>query len=322
MKHLTRALDNQNQWWKYLIVFLAGFISANFIGAIPLIVIIASKIIQSGGVISPNPENYMDFSVYGIDPNLGLFLLILPFAVGLLTMALLFKPLHKRNIVEVINGRNRVRWLKFFFAMGIWITILTIFLLADFVLDPDNFDLTFNLSSFIPLVFISISLIPIQTTYEEVLFRGYLAQGIAAWTRSRWWVIIIPTVIFGLLHSLNPEIQEFGFWYMMPQYMIFGFLFGLITVLDDGIEAAMGAHAGNNIFGSIFITHKASTLQTPALLEQLQVNPLREMILLIMISVIFLIILSRKYQWNYTVLNQKVSPAFNRDNANQKSNQV
>ena len=57
MKHLERALDNQNQWWKYLIVFLAGFLGANAIGSIPLIAVIVIKIFQGGGKFTPNPEN-------------------------------------------------------------------------------------------------------------------------------------------------------------------------------------------------------------------------------------------------------------------------
>ena len=35
---------------------------------------------------------------------------------------------------------------------------------------------------------------------------------------------------------------------MMPQYIFMGFIFGLISVFDDGIECAMGAHTANNIF--------------------------------------------------------------------------
>jgi membrane protease YdiL (CAAX protease family) len=41
---------------------------------------------------------------------------------------------------------------------------------------------------------------------------------------------------------------------MMPQYVLFGLVFGIITVLDDGIEAAVGAHAANNIFLCIMVT--------------------------------------------------------------------
>jgi len=216
MNHLVRALDNQNQWWKYLVIVLAGFIAANFIGAIPLMVVISLKMIQSGNTIVPNPDNSMDLSVYGIDPNIGLILIMLPFLVGLITVSLMFKPLHKRSFKEIVNGTNTIRWNRFFFGIIGWGIISGIYLFVDYVINPSNYVLNFSISAFIPLILISVILIPFQTTFEEVLFRGYLTQGFAAWTRSRWVAIIVPGVLFGLMHSFNPEIKEFGFWTAIP----------------------------------------------------------------------------------------------------------
>lgn len=307
MNHLERALDNQNQWWKYLVVVLAGFFAANFIGAIPLIIVISIKMFQSGNPIVPNPDNLMDLSVYGIDPNFGLVLMILPFIVGLITVVLLFKPFHNRTIKQIINGTDRVRWNRFFFAIMVWGLLMGLYLIIDHFVNPTNYTLNFSLTSFIPLVIISVVLIPFQTTFEEVVFRGYLTQGFAAWTKSRWVAIIIPAILFGLMHSFNPEIKEFGFWMAIPQYVIYGLVFGLITILDDGIEIAMGVHAINNIFSSIFITYKASVLQTPALFVQQNINPVKETWVLLLISFVLIVILSFKYKWNFSTLNRKVA---------------
>ena len=86
----------------------------------------------------------------------------------------------------------------------------------------------------------------------------------------------MTSILFGLMHALNPEVKEFGFFTMMPQYILFGLIFGIITILDDGIEAAMGAHAANNIFLSIMVTNSSSALQTPALYEQQNIYPWTE----------------------------------------------
>jgi membrane protease YdiL (CAAX protease family) len=306
MNHLERALDKQNQWWKYLVIVLAGFVAANLVGAIPLVVIIAVKMAQSGYTIVPNHDNPMDLSVYGIDPNLGLVLILLPFLVGLITIVLLFKPLHKRSFKQIINGTDTVRWNRFFFGVICWGIISAIYLFGDFFLNPNNYVLNFSVSAFIPLVIISVLLIPIQTTFEEVLFRGYLTQGVAAWTKSRWAAILLPATLFGLMHSFNPEIKEFGFWLAIPQYIIYGLVFGLITILDDGIELALGVHAINNVFTSIFVTYKASALQTPALFVQQKVDPVKETIALIIISLIFITILSYKYKWDFRIIDRKV----------------
>ncbi len=305
MKHLERAFDKQNQWWKYLLIVLAGIIGANVIGALPLIVVMVVKML---GGASVTPENMMDFRAYGIHPNLFLALMIFPFIIGLLIVVLLLKPLHKRKITEVINGTANVRWNRFFYAAAVWGIIMAGYLIVSYLVNPDKFVLRFNLQDFVPLIFISVLLIPFQTAFEEVLFRGYLAQGVGAWTKSRWMVVLLPAILFSLMHAMNPEVKEFGFWLSMAHYFSFGLLFGLVSVFDDGIEIAMGAHAANNVFLSVFVTHKASALQTPALFEQMEVNMKNELWGFLLICGVFVFLLSRKYKWDFSILARKVEP--------------
>ncbi len=119
-------------------------------------------------------------------------------------------------------------------------------------------------------------MIPLQAGFEEILFRGYLIQGFAFFSHNRWLPIVVTSVLFGLMHGLNPEVKEYGFLTMIPQYVFFGLVFAILTMMDDGIELAIGAHTANNAFLSIFITNKDSALQTPAMYEQLEYNPLKE----------------------------------------------
>ncbi|MDW7693379.1 CPBP family intramembrane glutamic endopeptidase [Flammeovirgaceae bacterium SG7u.111] len=306
MNHLERALDHQNEWWKYLIVFVIGFLAANVIGAIPLIIVIVAKTVESGGDIQPNPGNMADLSVYGISGNLGLFLLILPFLFGLLAMIPMFKILHKRHLKEIINGTMSVRWGRFFFSAAIWGIIMLASLLLGLALDPENFKLQFDPNSFFILILISLVFIPFQTTYEEVVFRGYFAQAVGAWTKNRWLVILIPSILFGLMHIMNPEVEEYGILLMLPQYISVGLILGIAATLDDGIETAMGLHAINNIFLSIFLTSKSSVLQTPAMFEQLNIEPVTDLIMLWVFGAIYLLIMGYKYKWKFGMLNQKV----------------
>lgn len=306
MKHLERALDGQNQFWKYLLNFAAGFAASNIIGAIPLGSVIAYKIATSGGTITPNPHNAMDLSVYGISQNLGFILLMIPFVLAFITTIYLFKPLHKRLLAEVINGTKQIRWKRYFTALGVWFIIGLLYLTVDYALNSTNYKLQFDATKLIPLVLLSLLFIPIQTAYEELLFRGYFTQGIAAWSKNRWVAIIFPALLFGLMHSFNPEVKEYGFWATMPQYVIFGLLFGLMTILDDGIELAMGAHAANNIFSCLFVTNAASALQTPAVFNQLNINPTKETLVLSIMGILSIIIFSRVYKWNFAVLSKKI----------------
>ena len=306
MKHLERALDNQNQLWKYIVNFLIAFVGGSIVGSIPLFIVLISKTIESGGAIAPNPNNAADLTVYGISSNVSLILIMLPFLVGLIASALMLKPLHKRTFAEVVNGTKTIRWNHLFIGFGIWFAIYALYFLISYSLEPTNFVLQTQWETFLPLVFISFLLIPFQTALEEFMFRGYLAQGIGAWTRNRWLVIIIPSLLFGLMHIANPEVKEYGFWNVMPQYVFMGLMFGLITVFDDGIETSIGIHAANNIFSSLFITSKASVLQTAAVFEQQKINIHDDTLSLLILGVFSVIILKYIYKWDFKVLGKKI----------------
>jgi hypothetical protein len=84
---------------------------------------------------------------------------------------------------------------------------------------------------------------------------------------------------------------------MMPQYIIFGLIFGIITIMDDGIEAAMGAHTANNVFLSVMVTNKSSALQTAALYEQHSIYPWTEFTGLLVTGIIFIFLLALLFRW-------------------------
>jgi hypothetical protein len=304
MKHLERSLDQQNQWWKYVVILITGFLAVFFVGAIPLAILIVLRSMQG---YTPNPENPMDLSAYDIDLNTGLILLLIPFIISLLVIIPLIKNLHKRTWTEVINGSQKIRWNRFFFSFGIWMLLSAGWLGIELAMHPQDFVLQFQPLRFVFLIFIALFMIPFQTFYEEFMFRGYLTQGIAGWTKNRWTAIIIPALLFGLMHILNPEIKEYGFWLTMPQYVLFGLLFGLMVVVDDGIETAVGAHAANNIFLCVFITSKSSALQTYALYKEINIIPsIMDTVELLIMGSILIIILAIKYKWKFSVLNKKI----------------
>jgi len=122
-------------------------------------------------------------------------------------------------------------------------------------------------------------------------------QGFAVLLRNRFLPLIITSVLFALMHGLNPEVKEFGFWTMMPYYTLFGLIFGMMTLLDDGIEAAIGAHAANNVFLCILVTNEFSALQTPALFEMHEMYPWVELISMIVTGVLVIGILKKLFGW-------------------------
>lgn len=298
MNFLERAFDGLNQWWKYLIVIVVGFVVAQLLGSLPLIFFM-----KDTGIVG------LDFNAAGLDPNLGLLLMLLPFLVSNLMMYKLIKILHKRSLMDVFNGGQPMRWGRIKTSFSLWVGFMALYLLISWLIDPENFIFQLEMASFLPLCVVAILMIPIQTTAEEYLLRGYLTQAIGVLTNNRWAAILLPGVLFALLHITNPEVKEFGFWYVMPQYFVTGFVFGLISVLDDGIELALGAHAANNIFLSLFVTFDSSVLQTSAVFHQQAIDPLHELIALIAMNALFVFVLARKYGWDFSILAKKINVA-------------
>jgi hypothetical protein len=152
-------------------------------------------------------------------------------------------------------------------------------------------------SSFLFLILITFTLLPIQTSFEEFLFRGYFMQAFGSLARNKWIALIISTILFAGVHSMNPEIAEYGFWNMLPYYLIAGLFLGYITIMDNGLELALGVHAATNMFGSLFVTYEGAALQTGTLFKTTEVNPLLLSFVFLVLSIIFILFASKKFNW-------------------------
>jgi membrane protease YdiL (CAAX protease family) len=309
MNHLESSFTGKNSPWRYVAMFAVILIATNTVGAIPLLIGYITKAASDPSVVPEIAENPNDLGVLGFDPNMGLFMMLFPFLIGLLAFIILVKPLNYRTFKLTVNGTGMFRWNRFLVSALVWTILSSAYFFIYLKLDPSNFSLKNSSETLIPLIIISLIFIPFQAAFEEVLFRGYLMQGFAVLFRNRWFPLLITSVLFGLMHAFNPEVKEFGFFTMMSQYILFGLIFGIITILDDGIEAAIGAHAANNIFICIMVTHESSALQTPAVYEQQNVFPFTEFAVLLITGIIFLVILKMIFKWgSYSLVLSSVKP--------------
>jgi hypothetical protein len=113
--------------------------------------------------------------------------------------------------------------------------------------------------------------------------------------------LLFTSVVFGLFHSANPEVAQMGFGVMIF-YIGTGFLLGIMTLMDESLELALGFHLGNNLMAALVITSDYSALQTDAIFKYSGVeNPtdvLNEMIISIAIVYpIILYIFAKRYNW-------------------------
>jgi uncharacterized protein len=305
MNHLESSYAGENSVWRYLVVIAAIILVANTIGALPLIIVLAAAS-GPGKFFSGFAGDLQGLSSLGLN---GEFIIMLfPFIAALAAFILLVKPLHRRTLFMIINGTGRIRWNRYFISALLWLLFSALYLFLYFKIDPSNFSINNKTVSLFCLSLLSLLLIPFQAAFEEILFRGYMMQGFAVLTGTRWIPLIITSLLFGLLHSFNPEVRNYGFLTMMPQYVLFGLIFGIITILDDGIEAAMGAHTANNVFLCIMVTNKSSALQTPALFEQHLIYPWIELTGLFLTGILFIYLLSVILGWkNFKTVFKKIA---------------
>lgn len=304
MKHLERALLNNNSFGKYILILFLALIVGSIVGGIPLAIVMIAKRFLSGNITA---DNSTDLAALGISNNLGLILMLLSFVAVFFFFIVFLKSINGTTLKETINGRNYIRWNRIWTGVTVWGALMFLSLAVSILTSsPEKFEFRFNPAAFFGLLIIVITILPFQTSIEEILMRGFLAQGVAKWTKNRLWVLIIPSVVFALLHAANPEVAKFGFWISIPNYLLMGLMLGLISILDDGIELALGIHFINNAFAALFVTHEDSAFQTDSLFLINEVDPVASLIETAIFTTITVIILWRIFKWDFRIMNKKV----------------
>ena len=290
---IEQGIKKENEFWRYILGSVV-VIFGSFVGQIPLLIAIFFKGMKNGTMPSDS-NDLMKF----LDPNLSLFLMLISFAVALYTLFLVIKHFHKQTILSVTTSRPKIDWSRVIFAFGIWAAFTIISTLLTFYFEPGQLIWNFKPVQFVILFFIALIFIPIQTSTEEYVFRGYLMQGFANLSKNKWFPLLMTSLIFGGMHYFNPEVQKMGN-IVMIYYIGTGLFLGIITLMDEGMELALGFHAANNLVGALLVTSDWSALQTHSVFKDIsQPSAGADVIYPVLIFFPILIyIFSRKYKWN------------------------
>lgn len=260
---IEKSFIGKNKWYLYLAVLALVFIAAQ-LGGIPFALYALFSNLDTVGMDAA--ENLETLSQ--VRDTTGLALMLLAFVVGLFALILFAKAIQGKKFADYTTGRARWDLRRFGFGALVWGILVTAVTVQQVASDADVV-LNFSLERFFPLLIVGVLLFPFQTGFEEVLFRGYLMQGSALLFRYRWAALLATSVLFGLMHSSNPEIDTFGFWTAMPQYVIMGLIMGYVALKDDGIELAAGMHFANNLLSSLLVTSDGMVFDTAAIFRDL-----------------------------------------------------
>ena len=240
-------------------------VAGNVFGSLPLLLITAVKIASKGLNAKEAQAAMKSMQSLGIDSNLLYALMLFTFVGTILGLWVGVKWAHQRPFGTLINQFGAVRWARFWYSFAVWFGITAAMEVVNYALHPTDYSWVFQPAPFLITLAISLVLLPLQTSCEELVFRGWLMQGIGSLRVKRWVPLAITAVLFGSMHFANPEVAHYGVVLMAVYYVGFGLLLGLITILDDGLDLALGLHFANNFYGAVMVSFTSSALQTNTL---------------------------------------------------------
>ena len=292
MSFIDKAKEGNNSFSSY-ILGIALIISVYLLGSYFLILDLQWNFgIESFDGISQNEI------VRILGNNRFLAWLIVPFLFVALFLVIHTKFVHKRTVLSIFSGRENFDWKRVLFSFSLLFSVLSLFLFIQY-LSSDSLIFQFDLQKFIPLFFIAIFLLPIQTSCEELLFRSYILQGIKMRTKKNSIAVLISGLMFGAIHIGNPEIAKIGY-HIIVYYMLVGVFLALISLFDNGIELALGYHAANNVFAALMITNNWQAFQTDAVFMDIS-DPgmgLDTIFGILFILPLVFFIFYKKYKWH------------------------
>jgi len=213
-----------------------------------------------------NPSVLVDRGVVlGAMPGWGFLFFALitfvPLFVGVLLTYCWILGVKLRYLFSTVQD---FRWWRVGLGFWVWLILIGGPVVISLIATPDQYRFNYQPETFIPFAIIGLLLLPIQTTAEELFFRGWILQ----WAGNRIGNILLLSIIsgvaFSLPHLLNPEVAG-DFLGAFLGYFSVGFALAWVTVRDRSLEVAIGAHLSNNLFAALVVGYEGGALPADAL---------------------------------------------------------
>lgn len=297
MDYIKQAFYAKHDVWRYIVGLLIILVAWQFVGAIPLMIALVLAVVKQGEDLNNTPTDIAGL-VDLLGQNSFLVLMLISFLIGLISLFLVVKFIHNQSFTSLTTARAKIDWKRVFFSFFFWGIISSAMVILDYQLTPEDYVWNFDLQKFLVLAVIGIVLLPFQTSFEEYLFRAHMMQGIGLATNSRLIPLLVTSFLFGIMHAANPEVDKVG-WVIMIYYIGTGLFLGIITLMDEGLELALGFHAANNLISALLVTADWTAFQTHSIFKDVS-EPSAGFEIFTPIFIVFpilLFIFSKIYGW-------------------------
>jgi len=156
------------------------------------------------------------------------------------------------------------RWWRVALGFWVWLLLVGSPVVLGIMGNPEAYRFDPQWETFLPFLLVGLLLLPMQTTAEELFFRGWIIQWAAGGWSNIWWLSSLSGVLFAVPHLLNPEAigDVLGAFF---GYFSVGFALAWVTVRDRSLEIAIGAHMSNNLFAALVVGYEGGALPAEAL---------------------------------------------------------
>jgi membrane protease YdiL (CAAX protease family) len=265
-RYLTLARLGRNEWWRYALGAAVILFSWIVLGWIPYGWITA----LGGGAL------LADF----VAVNFSIAMML----AGLIVAV---KLIHRRALLTLVTGEGGIDWRRIARAVGVWAVLGLATAAAEHLLYPERYYLSFSAERFFPFAAVALLLTPLQAATEELVFRGYVMQGLGLVLRRPAVIALLSAGLFTLPHLLNPEVQQHGALLLGTSYFVIGLLLAIVTLRDGRLELAIGVHAANNLVLVLVANYEGSVLTSEAIFTARELDPAYTLATLSIAAVIF-----------------------------------
>jgi len=265
-RYLDLARQGRNEWWRYLLGALIVTVFWLVLGNVPHVLLLLSG-------LSDPPFDFIAI-------NISIFMMFAGLAVTV-------KLIHRRSLRSLITPEDRIDWARATRAAAVWVVLAAVVAIVEHVAYPERYYLSFNPDRFFIYLALVLVLTPLQCFVEELVFRGYLMQGLGLLTRRPLAIAVLSSVAFTVPHLLNPEVHEHGAAIMAANYFAIGMLLATVTLRDGRLELAIGLHAVNNVFLALVANYEGSVLATESVFTARELDPIYSLVTMIAGAVAF-----------------------------------
>lgn len=295
---LKNANEGKNTKGSYLLTIAISIVGGTF-ASILIIVLLLILYFMSMGSSGLEAQN-----IISKNPMFLLVLVGISYGIYFLLFYLCIKFIHKKRFMALINVGKHIKWSRILKGAGLWVLIMGLFTILSMFNQTGNITFHFQLNSFIILLILSLIVFPIQASFEEIFFRGYLMQGIGLLAKKPIVPLILTSLIFGLIHFYNGTSAVMSFSIVISA-CILGLMLGIIVLGENGLETAMGAHIANNMYVALVLNSTDSGLgNLPSLMTVQSTDPFSGIpILIIMASLMLILIFWNKKEDFFKIFN-------------------